>query len=132
MPGGGEEAPSSKEDLREDDEECQDGGQSLTSLNLTSLNHQSKQEERASDIPPSARRPASCCQRRTFDPEGADECPQDAGDQEDEEGVVREEISGVSGSSLVAAGSLQEHVEAESGQEAEPSEETPARFREGN
>lgn len=131
VPVGGEEAPSSKEDLREDDEESQDGGQSLTSLDLTSLNHQSEQEERASDIPPSARPPASCCQRRTFDPDGGDEAPEDAGGQEDEGGVVREEISSVSGSSSVAAGSLQEQVEAESGQGAEPSEETPVGFREG-
>ncbi|XP_056891443.1 coiled-coil domain-containing protein 149-like isoform X6 [Takifugu flavidus] len=131
VPGGGEEAPSSKEDLREDDEECRDGGQSLTSLNLASLNHQSKQEEQASDTPPSAGPSAGCCPRRTFDPDGADEPPEDAGDQEDEEGVVREEISSVSGSSLVAAGSLQEQVEAESGQGAEPSEETPVGFREG-
>lgn len=152
VPGGGEEAPPSKEepeDLREEDGGCQDGGQSLTSLNLTSLNHQSQQEERERDTPPSARPPAGCCQRRTFDPDGADEPPEDGGDQEDEEGVVREEISSVSGSSLVAAGSLQEQVEAEpgqevetgqgaesgqeaeSGKEAEPSEETPVGFREG-
>uniref|UniRef100_A0A674NCW2 Coiled-coil domain containing 149b n=1 Tax=Takifugu rubripes TaxID=31033 RepID=A0A674NCW2_TAKRU len=130
VPGGSEEAPSSKEDLREDDE-CRDGGQSLTSLNLASLNHQSKQEEQTSDTPPSAGPSAGCCPRRTFDPDGADEPPEDAGDQEDEEGVVREEISSVNGSSLVAAGSLQEQVEAESGQGAAPSEETPVGFREG-
>lgn len=141
-PGGGEEAPSSKDGLREEDEACQDGGPSLTSPNLTSLSHQSQQEERASDMPPSARPSASCGQRRTGDPDGADGPPQDAGDREDEEGV-REGISRVSGSSLVAAGSLQERVEAESGQgagsgqeagsdqEAEPSEETPVGFREG-
>lgn len=131
MPGGGEEAPSSKEVLREDDKECRDGGPSLTSLNLASLNHQSKQEEQASDTRPSAGPSAGCCPRRTVDPDGADKPPEDAGDQEDEEGVVREEISSVSGSSLVAAGSLQEQVEAESGQGAEPSEETPVGFREG-
>lgn len=74
---------------------------------------------------------ASCCERRTFDPDGADEPAEDAGDQEDEEGVTREEIASVSGSPSVAAGSLQEPVEVESGQGAEPAEETRVALREG-
>lgn len=131
--GGNGEAASPKpprplakeepEDLREEDEECQDGGQSPISLNLTAVpSRHSKQEEHASDIPPSAASTCSpsavCCERRTLD---ADEPPEDAGDQEDEKGAAREENSNVGVYSLTA-GSLQEQVDVESGQDAEPSE----------
>lgn len=134
--GGNVEAASPKpshplakeepEDLREEDEECQDGGQSLISLNLTAVpSHHSKQEEHASDIRPSAASMCSpsavCCERRTLDMDRGDEPPEETGDQEDEKVAAREENSNVSVSSLTA-GSLQEQVDVESDQDAEPSE----------
>lgn len=109
-------------------EDCQEGGQSPVSLSLTTAtSHQSKQEERESDIAPSAgstNSPTSaCCKWRTLDPNRADEAPEDAGDQEEDgKGVKGEENSSVGVSSL-AVGSLREQVEAESRQEAEPSDE---------
>lgn len=135
--GGNGEAASPKpshplakeepEDLREEDEECQDGGQSLISLNLTAVpSRHSKQEERVSDISPSA----VCCERRTLDVDRADEPPKDAGDQEDEKGAAREENSNVGGSSLTA-GFLQDQIDVEAGQEAEPSENTLVGLKEG-
>lgn len=129
--GGHGEAPSAKPlhplakeepgDLRKEDEERQEGGQSPISLSLTAgTSHQSEQEERASDIAPSAGSTncpsQACCKQRTLDPERKDQAPEDAGDQED---VKREESCNV-GVSLLAGGSLQEQVEAESSQEAEP------------
>lgn len=134
---GGHEAPSAvpshplaKEepgDLHEEEDE--EGGQSPISLSLTAVTrHQSKQEERGSDIAPAAGSTncpsAACCKRRTLDPERTDEPPEDAPDQEDEKGVKREENSNVVSVSLLAVGSLREQVEAESSQEAEPSGET--------
>lgn len=136
MSGGHEEAPSAKpshpsakEEPEDEEEECQQGGQSPVSPSLTAVpSHQSKQEERVSDIAPSAgstNSPSSaCCKRRTSDPDGTDEAPEDAADQEEDgKGVKGEESSSVCVASL-AAGSLREQVEAESSQEAEPSDET--------
>lgn len=142
--GGHEEAPSPKpwteepEELHEEDEERQEGGQSPISLSLTAAtSHQSTQEQRVSESAPpagSANCPsAACCKRRTLEPDGTDQPPEDAGDpgdQEDEKGGKREENSNV-GLSLLAVGSLREQVEAEPSQEAEPSGEMCRRETKG-
>lgn len=109
-------------------EDCQEGGQSLVSLSLTTAtSHQSKQEERVSDIAPSTGStnspPSACCKWRTLDLKRADEAPEDAGDQEEDLKSVNGEENSSVGVSSLAVGSLREQVEAESRQEAEPSEE---------
>lgn len=136
--GGHEGAPSPEPsqqlvkeepgDRHKEDEECQEDGQSPISLSLTAVkSHQSRQEEQVSDAAPSAGSrncpSATCCERRTSDPDRTDEPSEDAGDQEDKKDDKRQENSNVD-VSLLAVGSLREQVDAESSQEAEPSGET--------
>lgn len=130
--GGHEEAPSAKPSHllaeKEPHEDCQEGGQSLVSPSLTTAtSHQCEQEKRVSDIAPSAGStnspPSACCKWRTLDPNTADEAPEDAGDQEEDGKSVKGEENSSVGVSSLAVGSLREQVEAESRQEAEPSDE---------
>lgn len=130
--GGHEEATSPEppdtvaeegpEELHEGDEECEDGGQSPISLNLTAVtSHQFQQKECVIGVPPSAvstlSPSAGCCEQQTLDPDGAEEPSEDTGGQEDEKSDIREERSNVSLSSL-------EQADVETGQGAEPSDET--------
>lgn len=113
-----EEGP---EELHEEDEECEDGDQSPISLNFTAVtSHQSQQEECVIGVPPSAVSTigpsAGCCEQRTLDPDGANEPPENTGGQEDEKSDIREEKSNASLSS--------EQTDVETGQGAEPSDET--------